>query len=141
MTHTTSPTLHGLPGRIAASDPVDDAPDLRTSSAYDGIDRITVHVDGEIDMATVDQLRDALDIAVGKGVRQVIVDLRDVRFLGSDGLNCLARAARCAEAAGCKLYTIATQRVVVRPIEITGFAQALGLRGDPAAVPSPLFDT
>jgi anti-anti-sigma factor len=140
MAHTTSPASRGLPRRTALTSPLNDAADLRTSSAYDGIDRITVQVDGEVDLATVDQLRDALDVAVAKGVRQVIVDLRGVSFLGGAGLNCLADASQRAEATGCRLYTIATQRVVARAIEITGLAPALRLRGDPATVPPPCLD-
>jgi len=70
----------------------------------------------------------------------VVVDLRGVTFLSSDGLDCLARGTRSADAAGCRLYTIATARVVVRPIEITGLANAVRLRADPATVPSPTAD-
>lgn len=140
MAHTTSPASCGLRRRTALTRPLDDSADLRTSSAYDGIDRITVQVDGEIDLATVGQLGEALDVAVAKGVRQLIVDLRGVRFLGCDGLDCLADASQHAEATECRLYTIATRRVVVRAIELTGLAPALRLRGDPATVPPPCFD-
>jgi anti-sigma B factor antagonist len=99
-----------------------------------------VQVDGDVDLTTVDQLGATLDIAVAKGVRQLIVDLRGVSFLGSDGLTCLADAAQHAEATGCRLYTIATQPVVVRTIEVTGLAPALRLRGDPVTVPPPCLD-
>jgi anti-anti-sigma factor len=129
----------GHPRRSALS-PLGDAANLRISSGYDGVDRITVRVDGEVDVATVDQLRTSLDVAIGKGVRQVVVDLRGVTFLSSDGLDCLARGTRGAGAAGCRLYTIATARVVVRSIEITGLANAVRLRDDPATVPSPAAD-
>ena len=137
MAHTTSPASRGLSRRTALASPLDDSADLRTSSVYDGIDRITLLVDGDADLATVDQLGDARDVAIAKGVRQLIVDLRGVSFLGSDGLNCLAEASQRAEATGCRLYTIATQPVVVRTIDVTGFAPALRLRGDPATVPPP----
>jgi anti-sigma B factor antagonist len=140
MAHTTNPASHGLSRRTALTSPLDDSADLRTSSSYDGIDRITLQVDGEIDLATVDQLGDTLDVAIAKGVRQLIVDLRGVSFLGSDGLHCLAEASQRAEATGCRLYTIATQPVVVRTIDVTRFAPALRLRGDPATVPSPYLD-
>src|SRR5215207_2546530 len=53
---------------------------------------------------------------------------------------CLARSCQHADASGCHLYTVATQRAVVRPIRITGCAEVLGLRDDPAAVPSPSVD-
>jgi len=151
MAHTTSPASRGLSRRTALTSPLDDSADLRTSSTYDGIDRTTVQVDGGGDRATVllagvhhppvlDQLGDTLDVAIAEGVRQLIVDLRGVSFLGSDGLNCLAEASQRAEATGCRLYTIATQPVVVRTIDVTGFASALRLRGDPATVPSPSLD-
>jgi anti-sigma B factor antagonist len=141
MAHTTIPTLRGLQARTAPTSPLGQPPDLRTSVAYDGIDRNTVQVGGEVDTATVDQLRATLDVTIAKGARQLIVDLRGVSFLGSEGLGCLVHASRRAEAAGGHLYTIATQRVVVRPIEVTGFARALRLRDDPAAVPPPFADS
>jgi anti-sigma B factor antagonist len=140
MAQTTSPELRGHPRRTALTSQLGDCPDLRTSWVYDGIDRITVRVDGEIDVATVDELRDALDIAIAKGVRQVIVDLRGVSSLGTDGVNCLAEASQSAKTTGCRLYTIATERAVVRTVDITGFARALRVLDDPATVPSPYLD-
>src|SRR5215207_7906478 len=139
MAHKAVPGSPGVPERHAPTELLDDSEGLHISWTYDGIDRITVRVSGEIDIATIGQLRNTLDGAVGKGIRQLIVDLRDVTFLGSEGLDCLVRVSLGAEATGCHLYTIATQRTVTRPIEITGFAQQLRLRGD-AAVPPPSMD-
>jgi anti-sigma B factor antagonist len=130
----------GDPRRKALTNPLADSPGMHVSSTYDGTGRITVEVDGEVDVAAVDQLRTTLDQAIDTGVRQLVIDLRGVSFLGSDGLDCLARASRSAEAAGCHLYTVASNRVVVRPIEITGLGPALRLCDRLAAVPSPSMD-
>jgi anti-sigma B factor antagonist len=130
----------GDPRREGLTSPLDDSPGMRVSSTYDGTGRITVEVGGEVDVAAVDQLRATLDLAIDTGVRQLVIDLCGVSFLGSDGLDCLARASRRAEAVGCHLYTVASHRVVVRPIEITGLRRALRLCDQLAAVPSASMD-
>jgi anti-sigma B factor antagonist len=51
-----------------------------------------VAVRGEVDISTVAQLSEALDHAVRESSGALIVDLRDVVFLGSTGLTALVRA-------------------------------------------------
>jgi anti-sigma B factor antagonist len=50
-----------------------------------------VAVRGEVDINTVAQLSEALDHAVRESSGALIVDLRDVVFLGSTGLTALVR--------------------------------------------------
>jgi len=48
-----------------------------------------VRASGEIDLASAPVLRAAMDTVIGDGVRQIIVDLQDVTFIDSTGLNLL----------------------------------------------------
>jgi anti-sigma B factor antagonist len=51
-----------------------------------------VAVRGEVDINTVTRLSEALDEAVRTSTGALVVDLRDVVFLGSTGLTALVRA-------------------------------------------------
>ena len=77
-------------------------------------------------LLTADRLRDALCAAVGDH-QLVVADLSAVDFLSSSGLTALALADRAAVAAGHVLCVVATDRVVLRPIEITGLADRIGV--------------
>jgi anti-sigma B factor antagonist len=83
-----------------------------------------VVVTGEVDLLTADGLRDALCAAVVDH-QLVVVDLSAVDFLSSSGLTSLALAHRAAVAAGHVMCVVATDRVVLRPIEITGLADRI----------------
>ena len=60
---------------------------------------VLVTVAGEIDIVTAPHLRDRLAAAAASG-RRLVVDLDQVSFLGSAGLDVLAGAARQARARG-----------------------------------------
>ena len=87
---------------------------------------VIVAVAGEIDLLTADQLREALEAEV---VRRelVVVDLTAVEFLSSSGLAALALAHRAAVEAGRELRLVAGNRVTLRPIQITGIADEIGV--------------
>jgi anti-sigma B factor antagonist len=56
-------------------------------------DVLTVGVVGEVDMSTAPRLLEILD-AVSEASRLVVVDLTEVSFLDSSGLNVLVKAQR-----------------------------------------------
>ncbi|MBV9922378.1 MAG: STAS domain-containing protein [Pseudonocardia sp.] len=89
-------------------------------------DGAVVAVTGEVDLLTADRLRDVLCSAVVDH-RLVVADLSAVDFLSSSGLTALALADRAAVSAGHELRVVARDRVVLRPIEITGLADRIGL--------------
>jgi anti-sigma B factor antagonist len=82
---------------------------------------VLVSVAGEIDLLTADELTEALAAAVARHAL-VVVDLTAVEFLSSSGLAALALAHRAAVTAGHVLRLVATSRVTLRPIQITGMA-------------------
>ena len=51
----------------------------------------TVHVRGELDLATVPVLDDQLAELRGAGFRHLILDLRGLYFIDSTGLRCILR--------------------------------------------------
>jgi anti-sigma B factor antagonist len=53
-----------------------------------------VEVGGEIDIASAPELRDCLNQTIDAGNRQLVVDLRQVSFIDSEGLGVLVGARR-----------------------------------------------
>jgi anti-sigma B factor antagonist len=88
---------------------------------------VVVHIVGEMDMAT----RDLLDRHLLAAETQlappapVVLDLTGVVFLASMGLSLLIEHHQRCERAGSRLVVVATNRAVLRPIQITGLDQEL----------------
>jgi anti-anti-sigma factor len=89
-------------------------------------DCVVVAVAGEVDLLTADQLRDAL-MGVVERYAVVVVDLAEVQFLSSTGLAALTLAHRVAVASGNQLRLVATDRVTLRPLEITGMTTQIAV--------------
>ncbi|WP_238008971.1 STAS domain-containing protein [Dactylosporangium sp. AC04546] len=62
------------------------------STRRDG-DTLTVRVAGDLDLATADELAQAV-AAAGEGYQEIVVDLADTRFIDSAGINALLRGRR-----------------------------------------------
>ncbi|OXM72746.1 MULTISPECIES: STAS domain-containing protein [Amycolatopsis] len=96
-------------------------------------DALVVTVTGEIDAGTVIHLRDGLDAArAGAPVpppRAVVLDLQQVGFLDSGGLALLVEVSRECAAAGQDLTLVATNRGVLRPLELTGLDRVFTITG------------
>jgi anti-anti-sigma factor len=90
---------------------------------------------GELDMATAPQLADALS-EIPHGCAAVIVDLSDLEFMDSTGLQTILSAhARLADA-DCRLVLIAGCRQVQQLFEITGTDHQLEFVNAPDALTS-----
>ena len=79
-----------------------------------------LRVVGEVDLATVERLRDHLDKQVSGVYRGVIVDCTGVSFLAACGIGLLIEIADRARAEGMALWLVANGRVVLRALEVTG---------------------
>jgi anti-sigma B factor antagonist len=55
-------------------------------------DDLFVLVSGDLDLASADELEDAIRVAENRMARAVVVDLTHVRFMDSTGLSVLLRA-------------------------------------------------
>ncbi|MFF4012723.1 STAS domain-containing protein [Streptomyces sp. NPDC001717] len=84
--------------------------------------RLVVHVGGEMDIDRAPMLRNALHTAITRpgGPDEIIVDLADLFFCDSAGLNALLQARHTAQEHGKQLILRAPQRQVLRLLDITG---------------------
>jgi anti-anti-sigma factor len=78
-----------------------------------------VYVSGEIDMTTRDAVERIVNREIDTGTGAVVIDLTDVTFFGSSGLQLLANARARAQGAGRPLRLVANSRTVLRPLAIT----------------------
>ena len=82
---------------------------------------------GEVDSSSAPALRARLDEVLDAGAFAVTLDLNGVSFLDSAGLCVLAAAHRRAVRDGIRLRVLASSRAVVRPLQITGLYDLLGV--------------
>ena len=82
---------------------------------------VVVHVVGELDLATVPRLEEAL--AAAPTDARIVIDLGPCTFLDSSGVRVLAAAAGLAEEAGGRLDLVVTEDSgIARVLEITGMS-------------------
>ena len=100
--------------------------EVRAEPVDDGT--VVVRVVGEVDLTVSAVLEQTLlDAATTTGVRGVVVDLGDLRFLDSSGVHALVKGYLAARDAGL-VYTVRRARgVVARVLAVTGVAAALGM--------------
>lgn len=94
--------------------------------------RMVVRVGGEIDLATVPALRDALAAAQARHRAEglngpVAVDVSDVRFIDASGLGVLVAAARRGREGGGDLVLRDPSPRMYRLLELTGLFDALAV--------------
>ncbi len=81
-------------------------------------------VEGEIDLATVDQLTRAID-GVWHRAETATIDLRRVSFIDCLGLRALLELSREGAERGCRVEFIQGPRAVKRVFELTGALEQL----------------
>ena len=100
--------------------------DLLTTSVADRDGIIVLSVAGEVDLATAPDLQAALDSAVAEDPPALVVDLLEVTFLGSVGLQLLVSTQqRLGQQA--RFAVAAEGAATSRPIHLTGLHDLLGL--------------
>jgi anti-anti-sigma factor len=82
---------------------------------------------GRIDAATAPAVNKAVRAAMADGVRQIVVELREVTFLSSSGLRALLLLARELRREGGDLVLCALQPQVAEVFHLTGFDQIFQL--------------
>lgn len=103
--------------------------DLRTTSDAD--DRHLVEVRGEVDLNTAPRLREALtELTSADDPRAIHIDLADVLFMDSTGLNALVAAYRLALEARVELRVVKASEMVGHLLRTTRVSE---LVGDPGA--------
>jgi anti-sigma B factor antagonist len=101
---------------------------------------VVVAVSGALDMLTAPQLAEAIDIAVSAGPDTLIVDLTDVDFLGSAGMNAVVAAYR-AFTPLTRFAVVADGPATSRPLKLIGIDEIIDLYPNLddalAALPTP----
>jgi anti-anti-sigma factor len=96
---------------------------IRTASEGDAY---VVAASGEVDLSTASELGHALEAAPA-GSRHVVVDLTEVAFLDSSGINVLLTGQRTLAEAGVGFRVVAPAGPVRRIFELTQLVDALGV--------------
>lgn len=91
---------------------------LATEVKWDG-SICLITVEGEVDLATVDTLKMALEEAAGATGTSVIVDLTSVSYMDSSGFAALLEAARHMKAQSGALHLAGCNPNIARMMEIT----------------------
>jgi anti-anti-sigma factor len=97
---------------------------------FSGVDDFTVRTDerdgvvivtiaGELDMATAPRASVVLKDATGRG-NPVVIDMTGLRFFSSAGLTLLVQLDDQRRTAPTDIRLVGDQRVVLRPLELTG---------------------
>ncbi|NJP33771.1 STAS domain-containing protein [Micromonospora thermarum] len=113
----------------------------RSTGAGSGEDpgRVTLRPAGELDISTVGTLEAALTDALARpSLREIVVDLAEVRFLDSSGVRVLVLAATAARERDAVLRVTDPQPVVARVLQITAVGPLLGL-ADPLRADGPTW--
>lgn len=86
---------------------------------------VRLGLSGELDMVTGPQLEAALRRAEGQGAGVVVVDLRELTFMDSTGLNVLLRADVRARDGGWQLRLVRGPGAIQRVFNIAGLDDRL----------------
>src|SRR4051794_28378505 len=112
--------------------------DVKVTPASHGA---TVSIAGELDIATVPRVREALASPVVAGAEAVVVDLTEVSFMDSTGLAALLELQRALTARGGRLAIACPEGPARLLLDVTGVADKLELHptlaGAEAAISAP----
>jgi anti-sigma B factor antagonist len=92
--------------------------ELRLSVQHHG-DRATIHIGGEIDLATCPHLQAVVVDLVDRGYHQLIVDLERVSFLDCAGIRVLIDARRRVQEHGGSVRLVRPRPLVRRVLALT----------------------
>ena len=87
-----------------------------------------VSVAGELDAATAPELRERLHSLLDAGCAWLLLDLRELEYIDSEGLGLLIGVARRACETGGELALICARPNVLRVFDISGTRELLNLR-------------
>jgi anti-sigma B factor antagonist len=100
----------------------------------DGVQRLAVT--GEVDIATADLLTDTItDLITAGHVAELIIDLDQVTFLDSTGINSLIRGHNLAVAFGIAYLVTNPHKMVRQVLDITGVLHLLTEQPQPSLLP------
>ena len=109
-------------------------PDFRILTDRSGT-RVEIAIHGELDLATAPRL-DAEFARIGEldGVEVVLVDLRELAFLDSTGLESIVKFEATSRASGIDVAIVRGPRAVERLFAVMQLDKTLRIVDDPAAI-------
>lgn len=110
---------------MMAVDAMDDTPTV-TVQQLPGT--VVLKVAGEIDMVTAPELENAVRKVLIDPPETLVIDLTAAEFFSSAGIAVLVLAHR--NGAGVSLRIVAKDRIVLRPLELTGLTDDLTIYPD-----------
>ncbi len=90
-----------------------------------------IAVSGELDIASAPELEQTLAEISPERCTLVIVDLRQLEFMDSTGLNIIVRAHQRLSESGCELTLVKGKPQVQRLLDLTGVADRLRVGSAP----------
>jgi anti-sigma B factor antagonist len=84
-----------------------------------------VHLHGEVDLCTAPQLVDTLGRLIDEGERHLVVDMEQMQFIDSTGLNVLVAARGRVQELGGELRVRRPTRSTRRVLDVAGLAELL----------------
>ena len=114
--------LSALRDPAAMSEP---PPVFRVEATSTGAPGVIVH--GEVDISTAAELNEALEAAIRDSVGAFVVDLSDVEFVDSSGVNVLVRARAVLGSQDRALAVVCPPGPARRIFEVAGIADLLAL--------------
>lgn len=81
---------------------------------------ISIEVEGEVDLATVDELQSAIDAVFTESTGDLVVDLTGSSFMDSTGLKALVMAKRRYDEAGRSFAIAVSGGPISRLIDLSG---------------------
>ena len=97
-----------------------------------------VHLQGEVDIALVPEVRRALDSTISGGCRNMVLDLAEVTYADSSALGLLVWIDHKLAPSGGKLVLVGANRDVTRVLELSGLVGVAPSIGEPRRVSSAL---
>lgn len=88
-----------------------------------------VSLTGEIDMMSSPPVTSRITALLDRKPPALVIDLRDVRFFGSEGIRTLVETQNAADELGIRLGVVSDSKVVLRPLEMTAVDQLLLIFG------------
>jgi anti-anti-sigma factor len=98
-----------------------DHDDTQLSDPGDDVAAHRIAPVGELDITTIDPVRDSVDAAIAQGATIIVFDLADVTFLDSSALAVFAYAARQVE----RVQVTNVNAIARRVIDQTGLTDVL----------------
>jgi anti-anti-sigma factor len=81
---------------------------------------VSIEVEGEVDLATVEDLQRAIDHAFSEGLGNLVVDLTASTFMDSTGLKALVMSNRRFEEAGRSFAIAVSAGPISRLVDLSG---------------------